>query len=463
MGLGAHNFLEANPLRITIIGSGHVGLVTGGCLAHIGHRITINDGDADRLRLLDEGRLPFYERYLDDLIQCGRNNGAIRFSPDSGQAVKDADAVFLCVGASELDNGDSDFSALDSVARQIAPAMETPGLIVVRSTVPVQTGEKLKHLLSVYSRNRSLRFRVAANPQFLREGTAVEDFLHPDRILLGVEDPDSEDTLRQIYAPILRQTFPCPIHLTGCPPRVPPVLLPTNLQSAELIKHATNAFLAMKISYSNVLAELCDRLGGNVKEVTRAMGLDPRIGPQFLEAGIGFGGSRLPNDLRAFCRLKTQLGVDAGILLAAEAVNKSRPHRFFEQVQRSLWVLKDKRIALLGLAHKEGTDDIRGSPAIDLFKCFTSAGAHVRAFDPRAMAQARSAHPQMICGVDAYEVAEQADALILGTAWKEFLELDWKRIHRTMARPVVFDGRNLLSPSEMKAMEFEYHSVGRPS
>lgn len=450
-------------MRITIIGSGHVGLVTGGCLALLGHRIAISDADADRVHLLEEGRLPLYELYLDDLIQCGRANGAITITPDAGSAARDSDVVFLCVDVPELANGDSDFLALDSVAQQIAPAMETPRLVVVRSTVPVQTGEKLRHLLAVYSGNSSLRFKVAVNPQFLRVGTAVEDFLHPDRILFGVEDSDAENLLRQTYDPLLKRAFPCPIHLNGCPLHVSPVLLRTNLQSAELIKQATNSFLALKISYSNVLAELCERLGGNVSEVTRAMGLDPRIGPQFLEAGIGFGGSRLPNDLRAFCRLKTQVGVDAGILLAAEAVNKSRPALFFEQVQRSLWVLKDKRIALLGLAHKEGTDDIRGSPAIGLFKRFASAGAHVCAFDPRAMSQARLEHPQMIFGADAYEVAEHADALVLATAWKEFLELDWLRIHRAMARPVVFDGRNLLSPTKMKSMGFEYHSVGRPS
>jgi len=450
-------------LRITLIGCGHVGLVTGACLAYLGHRVTISDRDADRVRLLDEGCLPLYEPYLDELIHHGRTTGTLTFSSEFGPAAKDAEAVFLCVGVPALDNGDSDFSALDSVARQIAQAMETPRLLVVRSTVPVQTGEKLKHLLAVYSRNQDLRFKVVANPQFLREGSAVEDFLHPGRILLGVEDSDSENILRQIYDPILKQTFRCPVHLNGCPSRKPPELLRTNIQSAELIKHATNAFLAMKISYANVLADLCERLGGDVQEVTRAMGLDPRIGPRFLEAGIGFGGSRLPKDLRAFCRLKKQVGVEAAILLAAEEVNNSRPQLFFEKVQRSLWVLKGKRIGLLGLAHKAGTDDIRSSPAIDLFNRFTAAGAEVRAYDPRAMSQARSAHPHMVCGADAYEVADHADALVLATDWNEFLQLDWRRIHGIMARPVVFDGRNLLSPSEMKTLEFEYHSVGRPS
>jgi UDPglucose 6-dehydrogenase len=454
--------LEGLPLRIAVIGCGHVGLVTGICLASLGHHVTCVDRDTERIRLLEEGRLPLYESHLDELFLRSRSAHALAFTRDSGKAARDAEVVFLCVGVPQFENGDSDFSALDSAARQIAQAVETPKLIVVRSTVPVQTGEQLMHLLSVYKRNRDVSFRVASNPQFLREGTAVEDFLHADRILLGVEDSASEKTLREIYAPVLEQNFRCPVHLERCPPRKPPQLVLTNVHSAELIKYTSNAFLALKISYANVLADLCDRLGADVQEVTRAVGLDPRIRPSFLEAGLGFGGSRLPKDLRAFCRLTERTGVEAGILQAAEAVNRSRIDLFFEKVQRSLWVLKDKRIGLLGLAHKAETDDIRGSPAIELFKRFTAAGSQVRAYDPRAMSQARSAYPDMTCGADAYEVAQQADALIVATDWPEFLKLDWKRTRDSMARPTVFDGRNVLSPLEMKALGFEYHSLGRP-
>jgi UDPglucose 6-dehydrogenase len=379
-----------------------------------------------------------------------------------GKVLGDAEVVFLCVGVPQLENGDSDFSALDSAARQIARGANSPTLIVVRSTVPVQTGKKLKHLLTVYRDNPGFRLVVASNPQFLREGTAVEDFLHPDHILFGVEDSLSERILREIYAPVLEQNFRCPVHPLGCPPRKLPELIITSIQSAELIKHTSNAFLAVKISYANVLADLCERLGADVQEVTRAVGLDPRIGPRFLNPGIGFGGSKLPKDLRAFCHLSERAGVEAGILHAAEEVNRSRVHHFFEKVQSSLWVLKDKRIGLLGLAHKADTDDIRGSPAIDLFKRFTAAGAQVRAYDPRAMDQAHSAFPNMMCGADAYDVAEHADALIISTDWDEFRDLDWKRIRDVMERPSVFDGRNLLSPSRMKELRFEYYSVGRP-
>src|SRR5208283_2359473 len=290
-------------------------------------------------------------------------------------------------------------------------------------------------LFTVYKRNREVHFSIAANPQFLREGTAVEDFLHPERVLLGVEDPMSESTLREIYAPLLMSNFRCLVHPLGCPPREPPELLITSIRSAEMIKHAANAFLAVKISYANVLADICERLGANIQEVTRAIGLDPRIRPSFLNAGI---------------------------LQAAEEVNRRQIDFFFEKVQRSLWVLKNKRIGLLGLAHKAGTDDIRGSPAIELLNRFQAAGAQVHAYDPRAMASVHSVYPDMICEEDAYNVAECADALVVATDWKEFLELDWRRIRNVMARPTLFDGRNLLSPPQMKALGFEYYSVGRP-
>jgi len=296
----------------------------------------------------------------------------------------------------------------------------------------------------------------------LREGTAVGDFFHPERILLGLDDAESEATLRQIYAPILQQHFHCPIHSESCPRSEPPQLLLASVRSAELIKQVSNAFLAVKISYANVLADLCERLGGDVQEVTHAVGLDPRIRPSFLQAGIGFGGERLPKDLRAFCRLLEAQGVDAGIPEAAEHVNLTRTEIFFQKTERSLWVLKHKRIALLGLSHKAGTDDIRSSPAIDLYKRLTVAGAFVSAFDPQAISNARAAFPGLVFCRDAYEAAEKADALLILTEWDDFRVLDWPRIRGIMARPLVLDGRNLLSPHYMNSLGFEYHSVGRP-
>jgi UDPglucose 6-dehydrogenase len=437
-------------------------LVTGGCLAAIEHHIFCVDRDAERIQLLEAGRLPVYEPHLNELIQRSRIAGTLTFSNDPAAAIHTADAIFLCIGVPQLENGESDFAALDSAANQIARYVDTPKLVVERSTVPVKTGEQLKHLLCVYTPNPNARFRVAANPQFLREGTAVEDFFHPERVLLGVDDAESEAALRQIYDPILQQAFQCPIHPSSCPPRRPPELLLTSVRSAELIKQASNAFLGVKISYANVLADLCEHLGANVQEVTHAVGLDPRIRSAFLQAGIGFGGDRLPKDLRAFCKLVESEGVDAGILQAAEDANAARVEAFFQKIQRSLWVLKDKKIALLGLAHKAGTDDIRSSPAIQLYKRLVAAGARISAYDPQAITNARSAFPELVACRDPYETATRADALLLLTEWDEFRVLDWQRIRDTMARPLVLDGRNLLSPTHMKALGFEYHSVGRP-
>ncbi len=415
------------------------------------------------VRLLNAGQIPIYEPFLDAMIQHSCSARTLAFTGQVSEAALSGEVIFLCVGIPELDNGESDLSAFDSAARQIAQAVDSPKFVIERSTVPVKTGQHLSRLLSVYSGDRKTRFRVAANPQFLRKGTSVQDFLHPDRILFGVEDPESEKTLRDLYAPILRQDFDCPVHSKTCPPREPPQLLVTDLHSAELIKQASNAFLAVKISYANVIADLSERLGADVQEVTHAVGLDQRIGSQFLEAGIGFGGSRLPKDLQAFYRLVEREGVDAGILKAAEEVNHNRIELFFDKVKRSLWVLKDKRISLLGLAHKAGTDDVRGSPAIELFRRLKAAGAQVRAYDPRAMSNASVACPDLVTSHDPYDAAERADAVLIVTEWDEFRLLDWERMRVAMDRPLVLDGRNLLSPAHMKSLGFDYHSVGRPA
>jgi UDPglucose 6-dehydrogenase len=444
------------------MGCGHVGLVTGGCLATIGHHVFCVDHDRERIRLLEAGRLPVYEPHLHELIQRSRATGMLTLSTDATHFLRRADVIFLCMGVPQLENGKSDFAALDSAANQIAKVVDAPTLIVERSTVPVKTGEQLKHLLSVTTPNPRANFRVAANPQFLRKGTAVEDFFHPERILLGVDEPDSETTLRQLYAPILQQSFQCPIHPNNCPPRTAPELLLASVRSAELIKQASNAFLAVKISYANVLADLCEKIGANVQEVTHAVGLDPRIRKSFLQAGIGFGGDRLPKDLRAFCKLVEAEGVDGAILQAAEDVNFRRVDAFFQKINRALWVLKDKKIALLGLSHKPDTDDIRSSPAMELYKRLVAAGARISAFDPQAISNARNAYPNLVSCRDPYETAQGADALIVLTEWEEFRPLDWARIRDAMARPLVLDGRNLLSPVQMKSLGFEYHSVGRP-
>jgi UDPglucose 6-dehydrogenase len=303
---------------------------------------------------------------------------------------------------------------------------------------------------------------VASNPEFLREGTAVEDFLHPDRIVVGVEDEATERQMKDIYRPVLERTFNCPMHAPSCPEGPAPAWLVTTINSAELIKHASNSFLAVKISYANMVADLAERLGADVEEVVRAVGMDPRIGRSFLNAGLGLGGFCLPKDLQAFVRLAERSGVDFTMLKEVEKINRKRIDHFVEKIRRALWVIRDKRIGVLGLAFKPNTDDIRFAPAIDLTTRLLSEGARICAYDPEAMEKARAVAPQIEYAKSAYEAAENAEAIVIATEWTQFRDLDWERVRDAMVRPLVLDGRNLLSPREMKARDFEYHSFGRP-
>ena len=366
------------------------------------------------------------------------------------------------MGTPPLPNGDADLSAIDHVARLVATEAKSPKLVIEKSTVPARTGQELKRALSVYSRKSNVKFHVASNPEFLREGTAVEDFLHPDRIVVGVEDEAAEKQLKEIYRPVLERTFTCPVHATGCPDGPAPAWLVTTINSAELIKHASNSFLALKISYANMVADLAERLGADIGEVVRAIGMDPRIGPSFLSAGLGFGGFCLPKDLQAFVHLAERSGVDFAMLREAEKINKGRIDRFFEKLREALWVIRDKRVGVLGLAFKPNTDDIRFAPAIDLVERLLVEGARVRAYDPEAMERARAVLPKVDYVKSAYEAAKDAEALLIATEWDEFRKLDWEKIRDTMARPLIIDGRNLLSPRDMKERGFEYRSFGRP-
>ena len=304
-------------------------------------------------------------------------------------------------------------------------------------------------------------FRVASNPEFLREGTAVEDFFHPDRIVVGVEDPAAAEQLREIYRPILERKFSCPVHEGKCPDNHKAEFLVTTISSAELIKHASNSFLALKISYANAVSDLCEKLGANVEEVTHAMGLDPRIGTQFLKAGLGFGGFCFPKDIQAFISLAATVGVDFEILKAAERVNKQRIDRFLEKINKALWVVKGKRVAILGLAFKANTDDIRFAPALDVMKRLLDEGAEVHACDPEALEKAKRQFPQAHYHQDPYEALEGAQAALICTEWDAYKKIDWERAGNLMARKLVVDGRNLFSPAKMKALGFEYTSFGR--
>jgi UDPglucose 6-dehydrogenase len=448
-------------LHICVIGCGYVGLVTAACLAEAGHELICTDVDAERIAALNAGIVPIYEHHLDAILASARKAGRISYTTDAGDAIRAGDAIFICVGTPPKENGEADLSAIDHVARQIAQEARSSKLVIEKSTVPARTGWELQRALAVYSRNDDIEFRVASNPEFLREGTAVSDFFHPDRIVVGVEDDTSAAELREIYSPILERRFHCPVHDGTCPMGHEVPFLVTSINSAELIKHASNSFLALKISYANVIADLCEKIGADVDEVTHAMGLDPRIGGQFLKAGLGFGGFCFPKDVQAFIHLSASVGVDFTILKATEVVNKQRIDRYLEKVRKALWILKGKQIAVLGLAFKANTDDIRFSPALEIVRRLIEDGANVRACDPEAMNRAKHLFPQVQYHEDPFEALRGADAALVCTEWDIFRTLDWVRAKKLMARRLVIDGRNLYSPAIMRELGFEYYSFGR--
>jgi UDPglucose 6-dehydrogenase len=449
-------------LKISVIGTGYVGLVTGCCFAEVGHEVICTDNDASKLKVLEAGRLPIYEPGLDKVIEKARKKKLLRFSESAAETIKAGDAVFICVGTPPLPDGDADLSAIDNVAREIATVSDKPKLVVEKSTVPARTGQELKRALAVYGRKSGVKLSVASNPEFLREGTAVEDFLHPDRIVVGVEDESAEKQLREIYKPVLERNFDCPVHDSKCPDGPEPQFLVTTINSAELIKHASNSFLALKISYANMVADLAEKLGADIEEVMHAMGKDPRIGTSFLKAGLGFGGFCLPKDVQAFMHLADRSGVDFSMLKEAERVNVRRIDLFCDKIREALWVVRGKQIGVLGLAFKANTDDTRFAPAIALIRRLLEHGAHIKAYDPEAMDRARQVLPDIEYAKSPYEVAEDSEALVIATEWDEFKRLDWERVHKAMLRPLILDGRNLLSPKDMRAHGFEYRCFGRP-
>ena len=448
-------------MRLSVIGCGYVGLVTGACLAEAGHDVVCTDIDRERIAKLNAGGVPIYEHHLEQILASARKAGKLSYTADAGEAIRAGEAIFICVGTPPKDSGEADLSAIDHVARQIAAEAKSPKLVVEKSTVPARTGLALSRALSAYSKNSNVKFRVASNPEFLQEGTAVADFFHPDRIVVGVEDPSSAAELREIYRPILERSFRCPVHNGTCPPGRKAEFLVTTINSAELIKHASNSFLALKISYANVIADLCEKIGANVEEVTHAMGLDPRIGGQFLKAGLGYGGFCLPKDVQAFIHLSASVGVDFDILKATESVNKQRIDRYFEKIRQALWVVKDKRVAVLGLAFKANTDDIRFAPALEVVRRLLEEGAVVHATDPEGMPRTKALFPEVHYHEDAYQALQGADAALVCTEWDSFRKLDWDRAGKVMARKLVIDGRNLYTPQGMREKGFEYYSFGR--
>jgi UDPglucose 6-dehydrogenase len=451
-------------MRVAIIGSGYVGLVAAACLAEIGHEVICADQDEKRIAALRQGEVPIHEEYLPELLAQHRNK-RLSFTTSLPQAVRSASAIFIAVGTPMAESGEADLCAVEAVAQELAGCIRGYKVIVEKSTVPVCTNERVGQVLRWNGAPHEC-FDVVSNPEFLREGTAVTDFLYPDRIVIGSNSAKALAVMREIYRPLTNGSYllrpdriPSPEKAT-----LPAQMIETSAKSAELIKHASNAFLAMKISFINAVANLCENVGADIEEVCRGMGSDSRIGSKFLHPGIGYGGSCFPKDLLAFRAVGRENGVDLRLLSEVVSINHEQRERFVRKLRRVLWVLRGKRVAVLGLAFKGGTDDLRESPAIEIVRCLLAEGCRVTVHDPAAMEHARQllAREPLVFARDAYHAADDADAMLVLTDWKEFIELDLKRIRQLMKYPLVMDGRNLYSPEYMRKLGFYYVSVGRP-
>jgi UDPglucose 6-dehydrogenase len=447
-------------MKIAIIGTGYVGLVTGACLAEIGHSVICHDSDRAKMDILEKGGIPIYEPHLQELVQGNRKAKRLSFATKFEDAVKPSEVIFICVGTPPLQNGEVDLSFVERVSMDIARFADSYKLVIEKSTVPVQTGAWLEKTIKVYGSKR-MEFDVASNPEFLREGSAVEDFLHPDRIVVGTQNRRAENKLKEIYAPIIEHHFSCPVH-KNCPSKGASVpFIVTDINSAELIKHASNSLLAAKISFINAVANICEKTGANIKDVAHGIGLDKRIGRNFLEAGIGFGGFCFPKDLQAFIRISQKCGYDFNLLKEVEKINQERISMVIEKIKSVLWILREKTIGILGLAFKPNTDDIRFAPALAIIKRLCEEGALVRAYDPQAMERTRAELPEITYCGNPYEVVEGADAMVLCTEWEEFKDLDFERIKGVMRRPFILDGRNIYNKEKLLNLGFEYLGIGR--
>ena len=447
-------------MRVAVIGTGYVGLVTGACLAAVGHEVVGMDDNPAKIAVLAQGGLPIYEPHLADLVTQTARAGRLRFTTDVAEAVRDAAVIFICVNTPPRPDGEADLSYVELATRRIAEHATQDTCLVEKSTVPVQTGQWIQKTLALYAKRPGLTFDVASNPEFTREGMAVEDFLHPDRLVLGVASPRADALLRTLYAPIVEGRFACPVHPDCRVDRAVPVLV-TDIASAELIKHAANSFLALKITFANAVADVCEAAGADILEVVKGVGLDKRIGRAFLNAGLGFGGSCFPKDLRAFVKIAERTGYDFTLLKEVTRLNAARQAQVVEKLRQALWILQGKRIGLLGLAFKPHTDDVREAPALALATRLLAEGAHVQGYDPQAGAKAQDAVPALTLCPDPYAAAAGAEALVLCTEWPEFAQLDFARLKAGMVRPLLLDGRNALDRAAVTALGFEYLGIGR--
>ena len=429
-------------MNVCIIGAGYVGLVTGACFADLGHRVICADNDRKKIEALKKSRIPFYEKGLDDMVRRNIKAGRLSFVPTIKEGVKDSLVIFICVGTPSKPNGEADLSYVENVAAEIARNLTSYHLIVEKSTVPVETGKWVEHTIRTNIRKK-VRFDVASNPEFLREGTAIHDFMRPDRIVIGVETKRAEDILRELYDKVNAE------------------IVVTDIKSAELIKHASNSFLAAKISFINSVANVCERTGADITKVAHGMGLDARIGKSFLQSGIGYGGSCFPKDVDAFMYISGKLGYDFGILNAARKVNEEQKAIFVKKIEDALWIVKGKTIGILGLSFKPQTDDMRSAPSIDIINDLKDSGAKIKAYDPKAIEKARPILKGVRFCKDMYEVARGSDCLAIVTEWQEFEVMDLKRVKKLMKNPLIVDGRNIFEPEKMKKLGFKYISMGR--
>ncbi|MBI3548599.1 MAG: UDP-glucose/GDP-mannose dehydrogenase family protein [Elusimicrobia bacterium] len=433
---------------ICVIGSGYVGLVTGACLAEIGHRVACVDSDKKKVAALRAGRVPIHEPGLDELVKRHHKSGRLIFvdTITAGMHSKGraAEVVFIAVGTPPRQDGSADLSSVEAVAQEVARNLKRYAVIVDKSTVPVETGEWVTKTVQKFNKE-NVPYDVASNPEFLAEGSAVKDFLHPDRIVLGVPSKRAETLLCSVYAPIKGAE-----------------VLVTDVKSAELIKHASNSFLATKISFANAISVLCEKVGADVTLVTKGMGLDKRIGPAFLRAGIGFGGFCFPKDLEAFHWIAKQKGYDFALLRAVKEINEFQKDWVLRKLEEELWNAEGKSVAILGLSFKPDTDDLRFAPSLDIIARLLERHVHVAAYDPVAMPKAKAQLKGVRFAKDPYDAAKGVDCLAVVTEWKEFKDLDLARLKKTMRNPLILDGRNLLDPAVVRAAGFTYRSVGRP-
>lgn len=434
-------------MRVAMIGTGYVGLVSGACMADFGHHVVCVDKDAEKIEKLKRGEIPIYEPGLHDLVGANVRQGRLKFTTNLGETVRTAEAVFIAVGTpSRRGDGHADLAYVQEAAREIAAALEGFTVVIVKSTVPVGTGDEVERIIAEAAPKKDAA--VASNPEFLREGAAIHDFKHPDRIVVGADDDRAREIVAEIYRPLSLN--------------LPPILY-TSRRNAELIKYAANAFLATKITFINEIADLCEKVGGDVQEVARGIGLDNRIGSKFLHPGPGFGGSCFPKDVRALIKTAQDYDVPLRILEAVASVNETRKRAMARKVAAMFTdSLRGKTIAVLGLAFKPNTDDMREAPSVPLIAALQDMGARVRAFDPASMDQAKAVLENVTYGDSAYACADGADALVIATEWDEFRALDLERLRKLMKHPVIVDLRNIYPPEEISRFGFDYSCVGRP-